>query len=217
VDTLLTLVVALGGIATGIGAIWTTMLAKRQLSEQRQSSREQTEIARRQAQVTERSLAEQNERARLTLEYDLLTRMVDRFGNPHLQRSRRATAKYLLENAFVDDEVIEAPYVDNTASDVCTFFEEVGEMVRLGILSAESVTNRFSAVGQAYWILCRAAIEKACQEWELPTLYKEFEYLSRLMAALDRERGDAPSTQEHLRQLMEWEAVVGEEPFPTAE
>lgn len=56
-DKLLTLVIAVGGIATGVGAIWTAMLARRQV------------------QVTERSLAEQNERARLTLEYDLLTRI----------------------------------------------------------------------------------------------------------------------------------------------
>ena len=34
-DTLLTLVMALGGIATGIGAIWTAMLGRHQLSEQR--------------------------------------------------------------------------------------------------------------------------------------------------------------------------------------
>ena len=32
-DTLLTLIIALGGIATGIGAIWTAMLARRQLIE----------------------------------------------------------------------------------------------------------------------------------------------------------------------------------------
>jgi hypothetical protein len=51
-DTLLTLVIALGGIATGIGAIWTAMLGRRQLNEQR------------------RFLGEQNDRARLTLEFD---------------------------------------------------------------------------------------------------------------------------------------------------
>jgi hypothetical protein len=39
-DTLLTLVLALGGIATGIGAIWTALAARRQ------------------AQLTERSLTE---------------------------------------------------------------------------------------------------------------------------------------------------------------
>ena len=79
-DTFLTLVIALGGIATGIGAIW--------------AARRQGQIGERQAQITERSLAlterglaEQNERARLTLEYDLLTRTVDRLETPYFLES----------------------------------------------------------------------------------------------------------------------------------
>ena len=198
-DKLLTLVIALGGIATGVGAIWTAMLARRQV------------------QITERSLAEQNERARLTLEYDLLTRMRERFESPQLHSSRRATAKYFLENTFVDDEVVEAPSMANAAFEVCSFFEETGEMVRLGILGAESVTSRFSVHGQAYWTLCRAAIEKFREEWELSTIYEEFEYLSRLMADLDPEQGAAPRRPEVLRQVMEWESVVGEEPSTMTE
>jgi hypothetical protein len=198
-DKLLTLVIALGGIATGVGAIWTAMLARRQV------------------QVTERSLAEQNERARLTLEYDLLTRMRERFESPQLRSSRRATAKYFLENTFVDDEVVEAPSMANAAFEVCNFFEETGEMVRLGILGAESVTSRFSVHGHAYWTLCRPAIEKFREEWELSTIYEEFEYLSRLMADLDPEQGAAPRSPEVLRQVMEWESVVGEEPSTMTE
>src|SRR3954467_15512273 len=61
VDTFLTLVIALGGIATGIGAIWAALAARRQ-----------AQISERQAQLTERSLNEQNERLRLNLEVDLL-------------------------------------------------------------------------------------------------------------------------------------------------
>jgi hypothetical protein len=198
-DKLLTLVIALGGIATGVGAIWTAMLARRQV------------------QITERSLAEQNERSRLTLEYDLLTRMRERFESPQLRSSRRATAKYFLQNSFVDDEVVEASSMTNAAVEVCNFFEEAGEMVRLGILGAESVTNRFSVHGQAYWTLCRPAIEKFREEWELSTIYEEFEYLSRLMADLDPEQGAAPQRPEVLRQVMEWESVVGEEPSTMTE
>ena len=77
-DTFLTLVIALGGIATGIGAIWAALLARRQ------------------AQATERSLAEQNERLRLNLELDLLTRLGDRFESPHFLSRRREAARYLL-------------------------------------------------------------------------------------------------------------------------
>jgi Domain of unknown function (DUF4760) len=68
IDTFITLVIALGGIATGIGAIWAAMLARRQaqltersLAEQRQFLKEQNEIARNQAQLTERSLTEQHQ------------------------------------------------------------------------------------------------------------------------------------------------------------
>jgi hypothetical protein len=110
-NTLLTLVIALGGIATGIGAIWAAIVARRQaqlsersLTEQRQSFQEQTEIARRQAQLAEQSLTEQTERARLTLEFDLLTRLEDRSVSPHFLNRRRAGAKYLLDNAFVEDD-----------------------------------------------------------------------------------------------------------------
>ena len=66
-DTVLTLVIALGGIATGIatgiGAIWTATLARRQLNEQHRFLHEQTEISRRQVQVTGEDMREQNERA----------------------------------------------------------------------------------------------------------------------------------------------------------
>jgi hypothetical protein len=46
VDTFLTLVIAVGGIATGIGAIWTAVLARRQLLEQRRFLEEQNDRAR---------------------------------------------------------------------------------------------------------------------------------------------------------------------------
>jgi len=85
-NTLLTLVIALGGIATGIGAIWAAI------------------VARRQAQLAERSLTEQTERARLTLEFDLLTRLEDRSVSPHFLNRRRAGPKYLLDTAFVEDD-----------------------------------------------------------------------------------------------------------------
>jgi hypothetical protein len=205
-DKLLTLVIALGGIATGVGAIWTAMLARRQ-----------ARVSERSLARTESTLAEQNERARLTLEYDLLTRMRERFESPQLRGSRRATAKYFLENTFVDDEVLEAPSMANAAVEVCNFFEEAGEMVRLGILGAESVASRYSVHGQAYWTLCRPAIENLREEWELSTIYEEFEYLTRLMADLDPEQGAAPQRPEVLRQVMEWESVVGEEPSTMTE
>ena len=222
-NTLLTLVIALGGIATGIGAIWAAIVARRQaqlsersLTEQRQSFQEQTEIARRQAQLAEQSLTEQTERARLTLEFDLLTRLEDRSVSPHFLSRRRATAKYLLDNAFVeDDDMVEVPPLNPAAIDVCRFYEEVGDLVRVGVLRAESAWGRFGVLAQSYWLVCKPAIEKMREELEFPMMYGDFEHLCRLLADIDRERGIAAPAQEWLRQLMEEEAVRGEEPPPT--
>ena len=219
----------MGGIGTGIGAIWAALAARRQaqvserqaqlteksLTEQRKSFQQQTEIARRQAEVTERSLAEQNERSRLNLEVDLLTRLADRFDSPHFLGRRRKAAKYLLDNAFAGDHVVEVPALNSAAWDVCDFYEGLAHLQRLGVFRAESVWFSFSLIALAYWPLCKPAIEKRREEWGIPTLHEEFEDLSRLMAELDREQGIEPPTQEQLRQVMEEEAVIGKEPDDT--
>jgi len=48
-----------------------------------------------------------------------------------------------------------------------------------------------------------------------PTLQEEFEYVSRLMAEMDRKRGVAAHSRERLRRIVEDEAVVGGEPPTT--
>ena len=81
-DTFVTLVIAPGGIATGIGAIWAALAARRQAQANERSLAQ-----------TERSLAEQNERLRLNLELDLLTRLGDRFESPQFSSGRREAAR----------------------------------------------------------------------------------------------------------------------------
>ena len=181
-ETFLTLVIAIGGIATGVGAIWAAMLARRQ------------------AQVTERTLTEQNERARLHLEFDLLTRMEDRFESSHFRGRRRVAARYLLDNAFVEDESAEMEPFTRAAADVGGIFEDLGYLQGLGVLRAESVWNRFGKVTQVYWALCKPAIEKLREDWKAPELFTEFERLGGLMAELDHERGIAAPTQGVLQQ-----------------
>jgi hypothetical protein len=100
---------------------------------------------------------------------------------------------------------------------VCDFFEEVGELQRIGVLSDETVWSNASVWSQAYWLLCGPAIEKIRQEWDNPALYAQFERLSYLMADMDRERGIAPPTRARLRQVMamEAEAAFSEAPPTT--
>jgi hypothetical protein len=198
-ETVLTLVIAVGGIATGIGAIWTAW------------------VARRQAKVTERSLAEQNERARLTLEYDLLTRLDDRLATPYYLRTTREASMYLRDNAFVGDEIVEVTSMTFALGEVCSIFEEVGELLRQGVLRAETVWNRYAVMAQTYWLACKPTIEKERQKWKDPTLYEQFEYLCRVMAELDRQRGIPAPTQELLRQSLEYQATINIEPPTTLE
>ncbi len=176
-DTLLTLIIALGGIATGIGAIWTALAARRQ------------------AQLTERSLTEQNERLRLNLALDLLTRLQDRFESPHFSNKRRAAANYLLDNASTDEDIVEVEHLNKAVWDVLDFFKELGYLQRIETLRAESVRNNFGWYAKACWLLCKPTLEKLRDEWQNPALYEEFEYLSHLMADIDCERGIAPPTQ----------------------
>jgi len=96
------------------------VLARRQLDEQRRFLNEQDEIGRHQVRVTEQSLSEQNERARLSLAFDLIMRLRDCFDSPGFLRSRREAAKFLLDNAFVEDAA-EAPSLatNSAAMTVC--------------------------------------------------------------------------------------------------
>ena len=223
-DTLLTLVIALGGIATGIGAIWTAMLARRQLDEQRRFLKEQNEVARRQTELTEeslaqteRSLTEQNDRARLTLEYDLHTRMFDRLVSPYYLRQVREASECLRDNAFVGEDIVELPSFPKAVSEVCDFFEGIGELLRRGVLSAETVWNQYGHMARAYWLMCKPTIEKVREGWEEPKLYEDFEYLYRVLAELDHERGVPAPNREQLRQFMEMQATIDERPPTTPE
>jgi hypothetical protein len=222
VNTLLTLVIAVGGIATGIGAIWTAMVARRQLNEQRQFLKEQNDTAKRQTQLTEqslaqteRSVAEQNEHSRLTLELDLLTRLEDRFQSPRFSSSRKNAAKHVLDNFFADNDTVEEPRLNRATLEVANFFEGVGYFQSRGALQGESVLHSFGQMAQVYWSVLEPAIQKMREENEDPDIYEDFERLIRLVDDLNSERGFKSPTQEQLRQIMEYEAVMGEEPPTT--
>jgi hypothetical protein len=202
-ETVLALLIAVGGIATGIGAIWTAVAARRQ-----------AQLTERSLAQTERSLAEQNERLRLNLEVDLLQRMQDRFDSQIFIRRRSAAARYFLENGFVDDDIVGVERLNEAAIDVCNFFEGLAYLQRIDTLSAKSVWMVFGGDVRVHWALCKPGIEKQREEWQDSTFFEEFERLSRLMADMDRERGIPDPTPEAVRQGLQEEAVRGED-LPT--
>jgi hypothetical protein len=129
---------------------------------------------------------------------------------------RREAAKYLLDNAFSGEEMVGTRSLPHAAFIVCVAYEELGEMVRVGVLSAEPVWNRFGAGARAWWILCKPAIEKMRHEWEDLTLYEEFERLYGVIEEMDRERGiSSPMPRAYIRQYLESEATLGEEHPPS--
>ena len=182
-DTVLTLVIAVGGIATGIGAIWTAVAARHQ------------------AQLTERSLTEQNERLRLNLEVDLLHRLEDRYDSQIFIGRRSAVATYYLNNAFEGDDMVGVERLNEDAIDICNFFENVAYLQEIDALSAKTVWNVFSPDLQVHWALCKPAIEKDREEESEPMLYAGFERLSRLVADMEHERGAPDLTPEVVRRV----------------
>ena len=192
-ETLFTLVIALGGIATGVGAIWTAVIARRQLLEQRSF------------------LEEQNDRARLTLEVDLLTRLEDRFQSPRFLERRRDAAGHAMGAFFAEDGTIQAGAFDRASYDVANFFETVGYLQRSGVLRAESVWHTFGMAARVYWAAYAPTARKMREEQNDPTVYEDFERLDRLVTDMSGERGMPPPTREQLRRIMQDETVVGQE------
>jgi hypothetical protein len=121
---------------------------------------------------------------------------------------------YLLSNAIVGEQIVEAGRLLRSVFDVCNFFEDLGDLQRLGTLRAESVWNRFGVIAQAYWLVCKPTLKKRREERGDSAMYEEFERIKRLRVELDRERDIEPHPQDWLRRLMEDEAVVGAEDIP---
>ena len=226
VDTLLTLVIALGGIATGIGAIWAALAARRQA----QVSERQALVTERSVAQTERSLAEQgqilreqNERARISFEVDLIYKLQERFDSQRFQYLRKKHLTYLKESLFVDDEILEVQHLDAATEQMFDFFEEVGYLARTGVLRLEQVWHLWSGV-QSDWLLCEPAVKKLRYERGDPRIYEELEHLHHQMADLERQRSrrSEPPTKEELREFVERNlryvaALVAEEPDASEE
>jgi hypothetical protein len=171
-ETLLTFVIALGGIAAGVGAIWAAIAATRQ------------------ARITERSFREQTERARVNLALDLLMRLEDIFGGPRLLESRRSAAKHVIDNFFVSDdhilEIEERRHLSRAAFDIFNFFEQMGYLTMIGAIGAESVDHLFGWWIRCYRALYSRVIEKMRQEVGEPEGLKDFERLHRLVLDVAR-------------------------------
>jgi hypothetical protein len=195
----LTLVIALGGIATGIGAIWTALVT-RHLARATERSVTQSEKS-----LAEQSqhLHEQNERARINLEVDFMHRLAERFDSPRFQNYRKRSLEYVQENYFVDDDILEVQHMDPATEAIFSFFEDIGYLTRTGVFRIERVWHTFGGILFA-WPLWEPAVKKLREEHDSHG-FEELEYLYRQMVDYDIQRGGtgAPPTKEELRQFVE--------------
>ena len=122
--------------------------------------------------------------------------MVDRWEMPRFLSRRRAAANYLLSIALTGENITDPGRLPRAVFDVCNFYEELGDLQRLGALQAESVWNRFGVMAQTYWIVCKPALEKRREERADPAMCEEFERSNRLGVALDRKRGMNPTRKD---------------------
>jgi hypothetical protein len=211
-DQILTLLIALGGIATGIGAIWTAMVTRHLARATEQSIAEQSQ-----------SLREQNERARISLEVDLTYKLQERWDSQLYKHYKIRSLKYVKENYFADDDLLEVDRLDPDTEQIFAFLDELGHLTRTGVLQLERVWSYYGGTMMA-WVLWERAVQKEREAWQAPDLFEDMEYLYRQMVDLERQRGvrSERPTKEELRRWVEHEllsaqagiepAMGGEEP-----
>lgn len=210
-ETYITLVIAIGGIATGIGAIWTALVARRQLGEQRRLLEEDAVIARRQAQLMEEtliqqrdSLQSQNERARVNLEVEVMYKLWKQWESRTFQAYRQQSMQYVLDHFFVDGELREVKQMEPGSRLLFDFFDEIGYLTRNGVVSIERVTSTFGIPLRLGWALFEPAINAYREESSAPYRYANSEELYHRILDYDRARGGTgnPPTKAELEHFV---------------
>jgi len=222
-EAYITLVIAIGGIATGIGAIWTALVARRQLGEQRRLLEEDAVIARRQAQLMEQSLIQQheslqsqNERARVSLEVDVMYRLWTQWESPAYEGYRRKSMQYVFDHYVVNDELLEVQHIDAAARLMADFFEEVGYLTGGGVVSIERVMSTFGRQVRLGWALWEPAVKRLREESSTPYRYANYEDLYHRILDYDRERGGTgkPPTKAELERFVKGWRESDSERYP---
>ncbi len=191
-------------VVTAIGAIWAALAS----TSQARASSVQARVAERGLEEQVRSFREQNERALLSFEVDMMFKLEDRWDSPILLDRRTKAANYIKEHFFTDDgELLEVQHIDENAERLLGFFELLGDLVKQGVVRAETVWHRMGIRVRQYWALYRPAIETLREEYKDQTLLEDFERLDALMADIDRQHGigDEIITKQQLRRTVDEE------------
>jgi hypothetical protein len=209
VQTLITILT----LVTAVGAIWAAVAATRQA----QASSRQAIVAVQSLDEQIRSFREQNERARINLEVDLMYKLREQWASRPYQDYRRRSLQYVKENFLVNDELLEVQQIDAATRHLFAFFDEIGYLTRTGVLRLERVMNTYGGSIRLGWPIWEPAVKKMREEEGEtppdPSWYTNFEYLHHQGLDYDRKRGGtgAPPTKEELRHFIESALEIEEE------
>jgi hypothetical protein len=156
---------------------------------------------------------EQNERARLSFETDMVFKLEDRFKKGLLPN--RINAAQYIRNKYGDrlDGLDSANIIsDNRAVwDVLNFFEYLAHLTKSEALSSVAVWEKFGYWIEGYWALYKPEIERHRHTQREPNYYGDFGALNDKMIEIDRlEEGIEGefTTQSKLRAFVEAEATL---------
>ncbi len=138
-----------------------------------------------------------------------MLKLEDHWNSPTVLERRSKAANYVKEHFFTDDGgLLEVEHIDENAERLLSFFELLGDLVKQGVVRAETVWHRMGIRVRQYYALYRPAIEKTREEYKDPTLLEDFERLDALMADIDRQHGigDEIITKQQLRRTVEGES-----------
>jgi hypothetical protein len=87
-------------------------------------------------------------------------KLEERWRNPRFQNHRMRSFKYVKDNFFVDDDILEVQHFNPGTGLISNFFEEVGYLTRTGVLRVERVWHTYSPGILMGWPLWEPAAKK---------------------------------------------------------
>ena len=139
-------------------------------------------MARQQSEAVRRDL-----KARLQLEF------IGRFDGTRLLKARKELAHHLIVNA-PRDRITET---------VMDFFEDIGLFLRRGYLDEELIWSTFGFFCARWWVACKGYVLEERRTQDDPTLFSDFEDLTKRLLARDVKESLTEPTPSDLKQFLE--------------
>jgi len=129
--------------------------------------------------------------------------------------SERMSRSELAVLLAIESGVAPLDFPDKASAHVGDFYERMGYLTRTGHLNRQFVYDQWTALAQTWWARLLPSTLATRERDEEPTIWSEFEWLTRTMAEMDRKAGASwslspealaralPSTIQQMREAVE--------------